>query len=113
MLKAYHITDNDEISEIVFAETRGKAIANSEVFGWVGDWTAIRARRLKWADEYAEDGEVPLRAVIDHGWRLECEVCHTHTNDIVLIKDDSSIKYGVEIRCADCAEEDEEDGEVS
>ena len=113
MRKAYYVSDGDEISEIVFAETRAKAIYKSETLAWVGDWTAMRAKRIKWADVYAEVGEVPLQAMLDHGWWLECEVCHAQTNEIVLVKDDSSIKYGVEIRCAECAKGSDEDGEVS
>ena len=106
-LKAYYVTDNNETSEIIFAETRAKAIYKSETLAWVGDWTVMRARRVKWADEYAEAGDVPLQAMLDHGWALECEVCRAQTNDIVLIEDNSSIKYGIEIRCADCAKGDE------
>ena len=110
MLKAYYVSDNDEISEIVFAETRAKAIYNSETLAWAGDWKVMRAKRIKWADVYAEAGDVPLQAMLDHGWALECETCHSHTNDIVLRPDDSSVKYGVEILCAECAKGDENNG---
>lgn len=74
--KAYHVFDvNGEIHEIVFAETRGKAIYGSWAYAEYGDWTCVRARRAPEFDSYADAKSIPDEAYLAAGWSLECPGC--------------------------------------
>lgn len=57
-MKAWHVQDNNaEKQEIIFAETRGKAIVKSEAYSFEGDYTRVRAKRAEYADGLENDYE--------------------------------------------------------
>jgi hypothetical protein len=75
-LKAFSVTEeNDNTGGIVFAKhaiTARRIGANQYADGEFG---YVTCRRAKWADEYAEHGDVPLSAMVEAGWNFECGSC--------------------------------------
>jgi hypothetical protein len=97
-MKAYHVFDVDgEIHEVIFAETRGKAIRKSEAYFATGDWTAVRARRAPEFDPYF-DKPIPDEVYLKAGWSLECPRYYKPvTEDDALLVED--VAY-----CEDCGQ---------
>lgn len=74
-MKAWHTQDTQgEYQEIIYAETRGKAIMKSEALYW-DDYTNVRATRAKYADGLEDNYEALLKAQLDNGWWIECYDC--------------------------------------
>lgn len=82
--KAYRVYDKAEDSDygmlIVFAENSAQA----RKWGWermdeIGAeaYIDVRARREPWADMYADTEDIPIRAYLENGWYLPCDVCWT------------------------------------
>ncbi len=72
-MKAYWTQDSQgENQEIIFAETRSKAIMQSQAYEWGGDYTGVAARRKSIFDQYAKQGFVPKEALLKDGWWFEC-----------------------------------------
>lgn len=74
-MKAWKVEDpycSEGYCEVVFAETRGKAILHSEAYGMSGEYTDMRATRLKVLDDKEN---VPEREkqilLIKEGWWYE------------------------------------------
>lgn len=40
-----------------------------------GDFSSVTCRRAPWADEFADQGDVPVRVAVEHGWHFECHGC--------------------------------------
>lgn len=90
------------MDDIIFAETRGQAIAKSELLSESGDRRYCRAKRVPWADEYAEAGKIPTQAYLDHFWSVICDRCEY--NAIQELTDGKAI-------CEDCLETLREEAE--
>lgn len=76
-MKAWHVQDiKAEKQEIIFAETRGKAIVKSEAYSFEGDYTRVREKRAKYADGLENDYEKLLQVMIDNCWWIECFECN-------------------------------------
>lgn len=76
-LRAWQVSPSDnEYAEVIFAESRAKAIYQSETYAGYADWTNCKARRIPEFDQYAETGHVPAKAMIDAGWEMECLGCY-------------------------------------
>lgn len=74
-LKAYQVDDKwgDHGTEIVYAETAGKAKALG-LCEWVPEFTAKSVKRAPEFDKYFPKG--PSRSVLlRHGWFFECNCC--------------------------------------
>lgn len=74
-MKAWKVEDpycTEGYCEVVFAETRGKAIQQSDAYGMSGEYTDMKATRLKFLDD--KEG-MPERErqilLIRHGWWYE------------------------------------------
>ena len=87
-MKAWIVTNkNDNFgSVVVYAETRGKAMAQALCADGFEDciWTDLYARRFKEFDKYYKEGldeeEIKMILVKDYGWTCyetspECETC--------------------------------------
>lgn len=63
--------------EIVFAVSPGHAKSNSEAYSLNGKncWNELRVSRRPQFDRYAEQGHVPMMAMVEDGWWFECCVC--------------------------------------
>ena len=71
-LKTYNVIENDdpECSDIVRAETRAKAMYGYQQSRG-GEWTALRAYRVPWLDEYDDPkGPDATMAMLRHGWHV-------------------------------------------
>ena len=89
MMKCFHVEETDgEHQQIVFAESRSKAIISSEAYEWSGRYIEVRAIRKPDYDKYAEQGYVPKQVLLNDGWWFECHgrreigrCCKPLTND--------------------------------
>ncbi len=98
-MKAWHVQDTQgERQEIIFAETRGKAITQSEAYSWDGEYTEVRATRAEYADGLEGDYEQLLQAKLDNCWWIECSDC----NYPVTEDDDYEIKHQA-VFCKKCS----------
>lgn len=97
-MKAWHTSDPDgENQEIIFEETRGKAIMKSEAYSSTGDFTKVRAVRADYVDGMENDYEKMLQALIDNGWWVECGVCSK-----TLDENDKYVIKNKNVYCAVC-----------
>lgn len=72
-MKAWSVEDkhcDEGYLEVVFAETRGKAILASEAYGMSGEYTEMRAKRLKILDDQEDmPKNEAIRLLIEkEGW---------------------------------------------
>ena len=75
-LKAFAVTEeNENTGGIVFAKhaIAARRIGANEYAD--GEFGYVTCRRAKWADEYADKGDVPLSAMVEAGWNFECGSC--------------------------------------
>lgn len=73
-LKAYSV-QTDEAGEIIFA-TSGIAARRMGANELNTEFEYIMScNRAPWADQYAEQGWVPVRALLEHGWWQSCSGC--------------------------------------
>lgn len=72
-MKAYQVSNYEGHSEIVFADTPGKA-KNGVVHLW-DDFIELSAIRRPEFDGYADKGTVPVEVLLAHGWWWECHKC--------------------------------------
>lgn len=103
MKKAWIVNEpNEDMAEVVFAETRGKAIRASEYYEGY-DYTRFRARRAPQFDQYAAAGKVPKAVLMKYGWWFLCVDCFKQTDkdngialddDTVLCKDCAAVRKG-------------------
>lgn len=74
-MKAWKVEDpycTEGYCEVVFAETRGKAILASEACGMGSDYIDMRATRLKFLDDKEDIPENERQILlIRHGWWFE------------------------------------------
>lgn len=105
-LKAWWVYGKDQhvMDDIIFAQTRGQAIAKSELLAESGEWALCRAKRVPWADQYAQAGKIPAQAYLDHDWSILCDRCDN--NEVWELTDGKAL-------CEDCLEamKDEEEDE--
>lgn len=98
-MKAWHTQDTQcEYQEIIFAETRGKAIVKSEAYSFEGDYTKVRATRASYADGLEDSFEELLQAQLDNGWWIECSDCPTQVTE----EDEYELKYNA-VFCEKCS----------
>ncbi|MFD1450850.1 hypothetical protein [Oceanobacillus sojae] len=72
-MKAWHVQDTQgEEQEIIFAETRGKAIVSSEAYSFEGDYTRVRATRAKYANDLENKADELIETMLQNGWWHEC-----------------------------------------
>lgn len=100
-LKAY-VWDDEYSGEshIVWATTPGKAKAllaaeQNEEF------TALRVRRLPWADQYKDIDEIPAEEFFKRGWWMYCLNCGTRVYD-----DEAVVFEKTNVYCTKCAKGD-------
>lgn len=73
MIKCFHVQNYEgDHQEHIFAESRGKAIAQSEAYGWDGEFTKVQAVRKPEYDKYCSQGYVPKEVLLEDGWWFEC-----------------------------------------
>jgi hypothetical protein len=80
--KAYVVSgrNEDDGMEVVFAESPSKAKnGTTNLLGW-NEWTDLRAKRAPEFDQYAQQGWVPDKALLEHNWWLEqsCTKCNKY-----------------------------------
>lgn len=85
-MKAWGVSDefcDEGYMEVVFADTRGKAICQSEAYGMSGEYINMKALRLKFLDD-KED--VPERErqilLIRNGWWFEINDKHIDEDNL-------------------------------
>lgn len=94
-MKAWSVNDirsDENYIEVVFAESRGKAILASEAFGESGEYTDMRAKRLKVLDD-KENMPVNERMRIlikEEGWYWDIGDAHINEDNL-----EESIKAGL------------------
>ena len=71
-MKAYCVTDGDDLAEVVFAETRSQAKTIPDWWRDI-DFIALRATRAPAFDDI--QGRVTSRHYIERGWRTPCCCC--------------------------------------
>lgn len=67
--------DTEGTGGIVFAKTNAQARRQGAGEFGDGDFNSVTCRRAPWADQFAEQGWVPVRAYIDAGWWWHCTGC--------------------------------------
>lgn len=99
-MKAYEYDDDDGMATIYYAETTGQAKYLVK-YDYDIDFTDIRVRRAKWADEYGSMDEIPPIIFIKQGWGWDCLGCNK-----MLYEDDFEEKRAItedgEIYCKEC-----------
>lgn len=80
VLKAYHV-QGDEYGCIRFAHNN--VTARREGANELDtEFNAVSCKRIPGADKYAEQGRVPVRALVEEfGWWQECGYCYHHVSD--------------------------------
>ena len=84
-MRAYHVTDGDDYSDVVFAETPGKAKLLTDWWCEV-PFISLRVRRAAAFDDV--DGRITQRHYLERGWRTSCYWC-----DAVLDNEDDASEY--------------------
>lgn len=74
-----HETGEDALHAVVFAETRGKAKYYSDAYGEV-EWNDIGVKRVPEFDQYAKEGKIPRKAMVEAGWTFDCDGCKGSLN---------------------------------
>ena len=106
--KAYRVYEKAEDSDngmgIVFAASASEA----RLKAWHGDlditadsYADLRARREPWADTYAKDEHIPLRAYLENGWWWTCYDCSRHVD----LENIGGVTEDDEPLCERCAKE--------
>lgn len=49
-----------------------------------GEFDYVSCRRAAWADEFAENGDVPISVMVAHGWHFECGSCGSRIDEDML-----------------------------
>ncbi|MCC2250058.1 hypothetical protein JUJ52_08770 [Virgibacillus sp. AGTR] len=100
-MKAWHTQDiNGEMQEIVFAETRAKAIYQSEAYGWT-DYINVRIKRARYADGLEGNPKQLKQSMLENGWWFECDSCLTHV-DIENLINQPIVTNNGKVMCDTC-----------
>src|SRR5665647_2788090 len=71
-------TPDEGRSIVVFADTRGKARANGAREEGMYDFTEYSVTRSPTFDKFSGQGIVPIEALLQAGWWVECDGCERH-----------------------------------
>lgn len=103
-MKAWTVTTPDEgRSFVVFADTRGKARANGARDEGMYDFTEYSVKRSPAFDKFSSQGIVPIEALLEAGWWVECDGCERHLHQDC-ITDGSAVMIDGYAYCLKCAE---------
>lgn len=102
-LKAYvYIGDDEEETEITFANTAGQAKA--AFAGMMGErFIDVKVERLPWADKYRDMDDIPAEEFLAHGWWLPCAKCGKQVDE------DTAVLTDTKVLCKECAGKDGEE----
>lgn len=100
-LLAYSVLEEDEwTGGILFARSGIEARRRGANKWNGGEFSGIRVRREKWADQYAAKGKIPMGEYLARGWDVECSNCYQ------VISDDPFDKNGDPVVLEPCGEFD-------
>lgn len=116
-LKTYIVSDTlCENFSVTFAETSGQAKANV-INTWDFDdceYTALRTRRKKDWDKYADSKKIPVEELLKNCWWFECKGCGKQiteddiiSGDAIIIDEERNDFVQGGVMCKECAERDE------
>ena len=75
-IKAYHVQEDCEATCCIVFDTNGASARRRGASELGVEWESIEfCRRARWADRYADRGDVPPQAMIEQGWWLTCGCC--------------------------------------
>ena len=104
-MKAWRVQDKDgEMQEIVFADTRHKAIYKSEANGWT-EYINVRAKRAKFADGLEDKPKKLTQVMLENGWYFECGKCLKQVDIDTLMDLNKNVSEKGEVVCDTCFNE--------